>query len=245
MVDFDETHLRRLLGTLDERVGRPLTGMTELLGMLAEVVPCDAVSWSRLDVAGRRIVAGLGTQADDADPAMDEVFWRHYQEHPLCHGSGAALPVVSIGDMLTPRAWHQTGLYAEYFRPDGVEHEIVVKLTHAPGQTHVLLLDRGPGPDFDDRDHLVLRLLRPHLDAAVSRLTAPPTPRLTARQQEILALVGDGLTNRVIARRLGVSEHTVRKHLEHIFGRLGVSSRTAAAGAARTASGAVGPGVGQ
>jgi DNA-binding NarL/FixJ family response regulator len=41
-------------------------------------------------------------------------------------------------------------------------------------------------------------------------------------------LVAAGHTNAQIARRLGVSEGTVRKHLENIYGRLHVSSRTAA-----------------
>jgi len=51
---------------------------------------------------------------------------------------------------------------------------------------------------------------------------------LTDRQLEILRLVATGLSNADIARRLVVAESTVRKHLENIFERLQVSSRTAA-----------------
>lgn len=236
MLGFDETDLRRLLGAVDERVGQPLTRVADLLDLLAGLVPCDSVSWSRLDLIGRRVLVGLAMPSDpgevgDADAVLDEVFWPHYHEHPLCHGPGEALPVVSIGDLLTLQTWHATGLYANYFRPDGIEHEIGVKLAHPPGQTNVLLFDRGPGPDFGDRDHLVLQLLRPHLDAAIRRLTEPALS-LTPRQHQILTLVGHGLTNRAIARRLDLSEHTVRKHLENIFDRLGVHSRTAAITAA-------------
>jgi DNA-binding NarL/FixJ family response regulator len=53
-------------------------------------------------------------------------------------------------------------------------------------------------------------------------------PELTTRQRELLDLVADGCTNAQIARRLGIAEGTVRKHLENIYRRLGVSSRTAA-----------------
>ena len=51
---------------------------------------------------------------------------------------------------------------------------------------------------------------------------------LTRRQRELLGLVAAGHTNGQIARRLSISEATVRKHLENIFARLGVTSCTAA-----------------
>ena len=51
---------------------------------------------------------------------------------------------------------------------------------------------------------------------------------LTAREREVLTLVAKGLSNREIAERLVVSEHTVHRHLANIYVRLGVSSRAAA-----------------
>ncbi|MCC7125601.1 MAG: helix-turn-helix transcriptional regulator [Acidobacteria bacterium] len=51
---------------------------------------------------------------------------------------------------------------------------------------------------------------------------------LTPREHEVLTLVADGLHNREIAQRLGVSEHTVKFHLGAVFGKLGVSTRTEA-----------------
>ncbi|MBA3338468.1 MAG: response regulator transcription factor, partial [Geodermatophilaceae bacterium] len=64
-----------------------------------------------------------------------------------------------------------------------------------------------------------------YLAARQSR--AGQTP-LTARQREIMQYVGAGYSNYQIARRLGLSEGTVRKHLENAFARLRVTSRTAA-----------------
>jgi ATP/maltotriose-dependent transcriptional regulator MalT len=65
-----------------------------------------------------------------------------------------------------------------------------------------------------------------------ARLSPAPLSRpsgLTEREVEVLRLVARGYTNREIAAALVLSEHTVRRHLQNVFGRLGVSSRAAAA----------------
>jgi DNA-binding NarL/FixJ family response regulator len=54
-------------------------------------------------------------------------------------------------------------------------------------------------------------------------------PELTPREREVLALLADGLPNKLIARRLDISEKTVKAHLTSIFQRIGVSDRTQAA----------------
>jgi DNA-binding NarL/FixJ family response regulator len=53
--------------------------------------------------------------------------------------------------------------------------------------------------------------------------------RLTDREREVLRMVGDGHQNKSIARRLGISERTVKAHLTSIYQRLGVTDRTQAA----------------
>lgn len=58
--------------------------------------------------------------------------------------------------------------------------------------------------------------------------------RLSKRQVQLLAALEQGLSNRDIAERLGISEHTVKVHLWRLFRRLGVKSRTQAIHAART-----------
>jgi DNA-binding NarL/FixJ family response regulator len=71
------------------------------------------------------------------------------------------------------------------------------------------------------------RVARQLLTARSTR--KPIDQELTAREREVLLLVRDGLANKQIARRLGISERTVKAHLTSVFATIGVADRTAAA----------------
>jgi DNA-binding NarL/FixJ family response regulator len=60
--------------------------------------------------------------------------------------------------------------------------------------------------------------------AAVEELSEP----LTARESEVLDLLGGGLSNKMIARELHISEHTVKFHISSLYSKLGVSNRAEA-----------------
>lgn len=62
-----------------------------------------------------------------------------------------------------------------------------------------------------------------------SRHRPSEKPQLTPREAEVLRLVRQGLANKQIARRLGISERTVKAHLTSVFQRVGVPDRTQAA----------------
>jgi DNA-binding NarL/FixJ family response regulator len=72
---------------------------------------------------------------------------------------------------------------------------------------------------------LIEQLLRRRGPIAAS---AQPAEPLTAREREVLQLVSQGLSNKLIARELQVSEHTVKFHISSIFAKLGAASRTEA-----------------
>jgi DNA-binding NarL/FixJ family response regulator len=57
---------------------------------------------------------------------------------------------------------------------------------------------------------------------------AEDMPILTPREREILSLIGEGLSNKAMARRLGISVHTVKFHLEALFTKLDATSRAEA-----------------
>ena len=67
------------------------------------------------------------------------------------------------------------------------------------------------------------------VDAIAQPPGEPPTDRLTARERQVLELIGRGLSNKLIARELGISEKTVKTHVGHVLAKLGVTDRTQAA----------------
>jgi len=75
-------------------------------------------------------------------------------------------------------------------------------------------------------------VLAPAVAARLVRRASSYSPVLTEREVEILQLLTRGLANRDLARRLFVSEATVKSHLSHIYSKLGVDTRTAAVAAA-------------
>jgi DNA-binding NarL/FixJ family response regulator len=90
--------------------------------------------------------------------------------------------------------------------------------------------------DTPDKIIAVIRHTLAHLQQtplAASAPIKPGVPRLTPRQCEVLDLLCEGLPNKLIARRLQVSEFTVRGHVQAVLGLLGVNSRSQATFAAR------------
>jgi DNA-binding NarL/FixJ family response regulator len=67
-------------------------------------------------------------------------------------------------------------------------------------------------------------VLRPRVGAS----SQPLVEALTARELEVVQLLAEGLTNRRIGQRLGISEHTAKFHVNSILGKLGASSRSEA-----------------
>ena len=213
-----------------------------LLADLMTQIRCDALGFDGWD-SGRQACwfsqeIPSGDAAIDFGP-FDQVFWENYWHCQHCSyaaRTGDLRSVVKVADFYSTRQWHATGMYTDRDRPLGLEHYLMVCLptalppTAGPGRYVRLTLCRGPGPDFSERDRAVLTLLGPHLDQAYldAERHRHPVPRLTPRQTGLLRLVAAGHTNTQIARRLGIAETTVRTHLENIYQRLHVSSRTAA-----------------
>jgi DNA-binding CsgD family transcriptional regulator len=211
-----------------------------LLDGLLRLVPCDlGVSYQCHDYRHRR---RLFLQAADEDgtggvegarPSEEEdrffqLWWSSICSWP--QRTGDLRSVIHTGDLYpTERALRADPMHAEVLTD--VSGELIVSLPAPPGESRRFLFMRSCGTPFSERDRQVLELLRPHLyevwlDAERRRAGVPP---LSPREWEVLALGAAGLSRAEIAAALWISVGTVRTHMEHIRGKLGVHSIAAAA----------------
>jgi DNA-binding CsgD family transcriptional regulator len=209
-----------------------------LLTGLQMLIECDAITFQAYDAQRRDVL--IGQSVGHSPPIADEIreglaaaFSAHYWDSASCcypDVSGDLETVTTASDFYSDRERHSTAMYCEYLRYFGWERELMLCLPSVPGRTVRFLFWRGAGSDFSQRQRDLLTLLRPHLHNAYRerQLRQAVGPRLTTRQWQLLRLVAAGQTNGQIARRLAISEATVRKHLENVFQRLQVTSRTAA-----------------
>jgi DNA-binding CsgD family transcriptional regulator len=310
-----------------------LEGLRALLG-------CEWASYSELDRRHRRQLALIECPTPSEQlPDEEQIFWSVVHQHPLCRAQKRGrFDALKLSDFHSRRELHRLEVYADWFRPLGIEYELEVAIPSPFEHTKTLLFDDARR-DFGERERALLNLLQPHLvqlhrAAAVrrvaesaravledasdlgehgvlvvdargmievanpharrlldeyaadatgdrDRLPAPfarwleqqraaaragrtPTALsidgpsgtlvveldrrgatevmlleeragadsdpagLSTREREVLALVRDGLRNAEIAEALWVSPATVRKHLENIYEKLDVHTRTAA-----------------
>jgi DNA-binding CsgD family transcriptional regulator len=243
-ITVSEGDLRTLLDIVTVRrsdsYDRAPTGLPpSMLADLLQQVGGDCITFIGLDSTQ---AVTWSMQGEPTVEFLDnpDGFWENFWGCASCsypERTGDLRSVTTISDFYSARQWHSTGHYGENVGPAGLEHKLQVCLPPSPphrqpgpGRSVQLAFWRGRGTDFSSRDRTLVELLRPHLYEAYleAERRRAATPRLTPRQRELLRLVAAGYTNRQVGSRLAVSEGTVRKHLENIYQRLGVSSRIAA-----------------
>ena len=212
---------------------------SSVLRGIAELVPADEVTFQLSDIGnhhneGLCLVEGRAEPLTP-DPADSIAFWSAYFEPGGCSYAAIrpGLPdysvVVRRSDRFGDREYERYAM-GKLMHGWGVRHQLLAAMQPFGAIDRRLLLFRWDGADFTNREVEIIRLIRPHLGELHLRRVRELAgePKLTARQWEVLRLVSLGASNYQIGRRLGVSEATVRKHLENVFLRIGAASRTEA-----------------
>jgi DNA-binding CsgD family transcriptional regulator len=212
---------------------------------LPALVASEITSLSVCDLAsGRRHVVATPVAAIGAqDLACVD---RYFRVHPLVryHADLRGPGAHRISDSLPFSRFRHTELYSEYYRRIGIDHVVALPI-HVDDTTLVSFVLNRRGRDFNDRERDALDLVRGPLSRlylkarALERLQSalaantPDAERLdalgvTPRETEVLQWLAAGKTDREIAALLACSHRTVQKHLQHLYVKLGVETRTAA-----------------
>ena len=233
--------LEAVLSFLEEAqsVDGPAPFTPELLDRLITIVGCESATFNEVDDPMRVQLRHIQSSATPSFPVPDG-WWespRTVELRRYRYADGGR-PVIVLADVFN-RDQRTSADFNFNFRDFGECDEIQVDLD--PGRTWFARLSLGSEREFGPRERLMVRLLRPHLtglyrSAELRRRLAEPTTafdpdataRLTPRECEVMLLVADGLSNGEIASVLVVELSTVRKHLEHVYDKLGVRTRTAA-----------------
>jgi DNA-binding CsgD family transcriptional regulator len=185
----------------------------DVLVAISELVPCDAI--------------GVGL-ADDHGRILDGVELPHgYAENwqgPDHHGDTPFY----VGMMHWAEFPRQA---AACHTLDGATDGVAIGFRNGPDCVAQLWLDRTAAY-FTEHDLALLTIITPVLQRLLRERPTPALPSsLTPQERRVLMLVAAGMSNPRIAEELFVAPSTVRKHLEHVFRKLGVTSRLAAVAA--------------
>lgn len=213
---------------------------TTVLSGLARLMPSDVfVGYEETDVGdGFRVVEEVDVVGEDGAATAEslvDVFAEYGWQDPLCGTRrGRDERVLRLSDHVTARTREQLEFDALVWRPLGIRDALRVWLPATGTRVRSIYLERS-GRNYTNRDVTLFTLLRPHLVRirrnAGFRRRANGYRGLTPREAEVLGWIAHGKQNAEIAQLLFISPNTVRKHIENIFEKLDVRTRTAAAAA--------------
>jgi DNA-binding CsgD family transcriptional regulator len=176
------TELRRgdLLRILDVAATVRAVTATEdfgkaVLAPLRRLVTADSVTYNEIDTRRRRSV-WAADPPDALEGVSQEAFERFLPQHPIVAyskrtGDGQAR---TISDFLDRRQFHRTDLYATFFRPARVEHQVAITLAYGPSLIVGIAFNRSSS-DFSARDRAVLDAVRTQLTSAYQATMAAET----------------------------------------------------------------------
>jgi DNA-binding CsgD family transcriptional regulator len=226
---LDQAHpiAQRLADAL--AAGGPAEVLVACRTAITEFIGCDDVLLTQLDVQHDKdsFVAAGETLATEPELTCELIAYG--AEHPVVrsymtlHDDGRPRRASDVAD---PISWHRYLATARAFREHGGTHQLSMVVSLNERQGRGWILTRGTR-DFTEAELQRAGLLLPAL-TVIDRLCRPSPPSdvvLTAREVELLHLLAGGLSARLMSRRLGISERTVTKHLEHLYRKLGTRDR--------------------
>jgi DNA-binding CsgD family transcriptional regulator len=223
-----------------------------VLHRLHELIPADTVLFAELDVKQGKPIADqflnegvhhafFGVEPDVV-PEREWALRQAFLPYSYSERTGDVAAVLRWSDFYTQAELKNQPFYNLVRQDSPVRYSIFVPLPTPAGQNRRIAFFRF-NRDFSEQDRLALQLLRPHLHEVYrdAERRRHGIPHLSRRERDVLQLVSQGYSNADIARTLFISVATVRKHMENVFNRSGVRTRSAAAALALPYGGPLGP----
>ena len=243
MEKLGEADFRRILGACEVLARDAGYGSLpgRVLDAIAAVIDVDFVSYNEVDAetGERRFL--LKPDPDDFEPGSFEyaAFIRRFGNHPVVAQRVAATGGADPNLQRFVNRLRLLGMVGNCCGQAELRLNLGLTVSDTPARRVGVAIHRSVR-DFDDRDAAALEALRPHIVAAwrnalreragSTRAEEPATRgELTRRESEVLYWVSMGKTNSEVGEIIGARPLTVKKHLEHIYDKLGVPNRTAAA----------------
>ncbi|HWC02033.1 MAG TPA: helix-turn-helix transcriptional regulator [Methylomirabilota bacterium] len=144
-------------------IGGPRTFTAYVTSELSRVIPSALTAYAEIELV-KRSVRWVMDPADAGLPNAARVLAAHIPDNPflLYRKRTGDAGTVRLSDLTTARAFRQTGLYHEFYRPLRVKQSMACALRLGPQELVAVALYRNAS-DFSERDRLCLDLLRPHL----------------------------------------------------------------------------------
>lgn len=236
MASLTKTDLRGALELLYDLGSLPSTDPFPLpvVDRLGILVGAHVAGYGEFSIAkGGRSYTVIRLVKNCIEPLwLTETVARWWHQDPItCRLHARAAEPMAVSDRVSQRALHRLEFFQHVYHPFGTADYARLFLPAPQGMSRFFFFEQEQW-GLKPRERDLLGLLRPHLALWRGRWSAASSPavfELTAREREVLQAVADGATNREISEQLWISPHTVRTHVQHIFDKLDVHTRTEAA----------------
>jgi len=239
-----EQHALRGVFTLLAEDGHNEREIRERLGWaLLDLLHADQFASFVWDVESHSFGARVALNMDPSN--LDHYAQWHQHHDPITFVLQWHRRATRVTDVMPQRALMRTAFFSDFLARDGLHWGMNLHAFEGDRALGDLRIWRRKGrSDFGDHEKSLLNLIEPAFAGALQRaqrfaaLALPAScddravtlALLSAREQEVARCVREGLTDKEIARRLGVGVPTVRTYLRRIFDKLAIERRSALAG---------------
>jgi len=226
------THLRQALDLLAQDLGHQDV-RARLGAVLLDLMGADQFASYVWNDPAQRFEQPVSLNLDPANLARYEAWFQYHD--PITFALQRRRHATLVAEVMPQAELVRTQFFNDFLARDGLHWGINLHAFDEHGRAlgDLRIWRSRRRREFTSHDKLLLDLIEPAFIGALKRAHGDDGSRLSEREREVARLVAQGLTDKEIARALGVSPTTVRTYIERLFEKLGIRRRSALARLAR------------